>query len=43
MGGGIAKAVKDTAAFLKSAGRIDRVVDDYSKSVNINYLKAAVQ
>jgi taurine transport system substrate-binding protein len=43
MGGGIAKAVKDTAAFLKSAGRIDQVADDYSKSVNIDYLKAAVQ
>ncbi|MEJ2133689.1 MAG: taurine ABC transporter substrate-binding protein [Desulfofustis sp.] len=43
MGGGIAKAVKDTAAFLKSAGRIDQVADDYSKSVNTDYLKAAVK
>ncbi|MEJ2058489.1 MAG: ABC transporter substrate-binding protein, partial [Desulfofustis sp.] len=43
MGGGIAKAVKDTAAFLKSANRIDQVSDDYSKSVNLDYLKAAVQ
>jgi len=43
MGGGISKAVKVTAAFLKSAGRIDRVIDDYSKSVNIDYLKAAVR
>lgn len=43
MGGGIAKAVKDTAAFLKSAGRIDQAADDYSNSVNIDYLKAAVQ
>lgn len=41
MGGGIAKAVKDTAAFLKSAGRIDRVADDYSSAVNLDYLKAA--
>ncbi len=43
MGGGIAKAVKDTAAFLKSARRIDQAADDYSKSVNIEYLKAAVK
>ena len=43
MGGGIAKAVKDTAAFLKSAGRIDQVADDYSTFVNTDYLKAAVQ
>jgi taurine transport system substrate-binding protein len=43
MGGGIAKAVKETAAFLKSAGRIDHVADDYSNSVNIDYLKAAVK
>jgi taurine transport system substrate-binding protein len=42
MGGGIAKAVKDTAAFLKSAGRIDRVAKDYSGSVTVEYLKAAV-
>jgi taurine transport system substrate-binding protein len=43
MGGGIAKAVKDTAAFLKSEGRIDQVADDYSSSVNIDYLKAAAK
>lgn len=43
MGGGIAKAVKDTAAFLKSAGRIDQAADDYSQSVNVDYLKAAVK
>lgn len=43
MGGGIAKAVKDTAAFLKSAGRIDQVSDDYQSSVNTDYLKAAVK
>ena len=43
MGGGIAKAVKDTAAFLKSAGRIDQAADDYSNSVNTDYLKADVQ
>ena len=43
MGGGIAKAVKDTAAFLKSAGRIDNVADDYSKYMNLDYLKAAVK
>lgn len=42
MGGGIAKAVKDTAAFLKSAGRIDQVADDYSSAINLDYLNAAV-
>ena len=43
MGGGIAKAVKDTAAFLKSAGRIDSVSDDYSDAVSVEYLQEAVQ
>ncbi len=43
MGGGIAKAVKDTAEFLKSAGRLDKVADDYSAAINIDYLKAAVK
>jgi taurine transport system substrate-binding protein len=43
MGGGIAKAVKDTAVFLKSAGRLDKVADDYSQYMNLDYLKAAVQ
>jgi len=43
MGGGIAKAVKDTAVFLKAAGRIDQVSDDYSSSVNLDYLEAAVK
>lgn len=43
MGGGIAKAVKDTAAFLKSAGRIDQVNDDYSEFINTDYLKMAAQ
>ncbi len=42
-GGGIAKAVKDTAEFLKSAGRIDKVVDDYSSYVTDEYLKEAVK
>jgi len=43
MGGGIAKGVKATAVFLKSAGRLDHVADDYSKFINTDYLKAAVK
>jgi taurine transport system substrate-binding protein len=43
MGGGIAKAVKDTAMFLKSANRIDQVADDYSSAVNVDYLNSAVK
>lgn len=43
MGGGIAKAVKDTAVFLKSAGRIDKAASDYSSAVNVEYLDAAVK
>lgn len=42
MGGGIATATKDTAEFLKSAGRIDKVVDDYSGAITVDYIKAAV-
>jgi len=44
MGGdGIAKATKDTAAFLKGAGRIDKVVDDYSGAITDEYIKASIQ
>ena len=44
MGGdGIAKATKDTAVFLKGAGRIDKVIDDYSSAITDKYIKAALQ
>jgi taurine ABC transporter substrate-binding protein len=43
LGGGITKATKETAAFLKSAGRLDRVLDDYSKYVTDEYVKDAVR
>ncbi len=43
LGGGLAKAVKDTAEFLKSAGRLDSVADDYSKYVTDEYVKAAIK
>lgn len=43
LGGGITKATKDTAAFLKSAGRLDKVLDDYSKYVTDEYVKEAVR
>lgn len=43
LGGGLAKAVKDTAEFLKSAGRLDSTADDYSKYVTDEYVKAAIK
>lgn len=44
MGGeGIPKATKDTAEFLKGAGRIDKVVDDYSGAITDTYIKAAAE
>ena len=39
--GGAAKTVKGTADFLKGAGRIDSVKDDYSAFVNADFAKAA--
>jgi taurine transport system substrate-binding protein len=41
--GGAAKTIKGTADFLKGAGRIDSVADDYSAFVNADYAKAAAQ
>jgi taurine transport system substrate-binding protein len=41
--GGAAKTIKGTADFLKGAGRIDSVADDYSAFVNAEYAKAAAQ
>ena len=41
LGGGAAKAMKDTAAFLKEAGRIDTVGDDYTPFVTSEFVKAA--
>lgn len=41
LGGGAAKAMKSTADFLKSAGRINAAADDYGKFVNADYAKAA--
>jgi taurine transport system substrate-binding protein len=41
MGGGAAKTIKGTAEFLKSAGRINKTEDDYSKFVNSEFAKAA--
>ncbi|MEP9389860.1 ABC transporter substrate-binding protein [Mesorhizobium sp. KR9-304] len=39
--GGSAKTIKGTADFLKAAGRIDSVKDDYSGFVNADFAKAA--
>lgn len=39
--GGAGATIKGTADFLKSAGRIDAVVDDYSGFVNAEYAEAA--
>ncbi|MEJ5991824.1 ABC transporter substrate-binding protein [Ramlibacter sp. PS3R-8] len=41
MGGGAATTMKATADFLKSAGRINTVADNYSKFVNADFAKAA--
>lgn len=41
LGGGIAAAMKSTAEFLKSAGRIDTVANDYTPFVNADLVKAA--
>lgn len=41
--GGAANTIKGTAEFLKAAGRIDAVKDDYSSFVNAEYAKAAAQ
>jgi taurine transport system substrate-binding protein len=43
MGGALAGTIKETAAFLKAAGRIDTVSDDYSKFVTVKYLEEATR
>ena len=39
--GGAAETIKGTAEFLKSAGRIDNVAEDYAPFVNVDYAEAA--
>lgn len=39
LGGGAAKAIKQTAEFLKSVGRIDKVASDYSPFVDASFAK----
>ncbi len=41
LGGGTTKALADTAAFLKEQGKVESVLDDYSRYVNPNFVKAA--
>lgn len=41
LGGDMADAMKVTAEFLKAAGRIDAVADDYAPFVNADFAKAA--
>jgi taurine transport system substrate-binding protein len=41
LGGGLAEAMKSTAEFLQSAGRIDTVADDYSSFVNETFAAEA--
>ena len=43
LGGAIAKTLKATAEFLKSAGRLDQVADDYSKYVTTEYVNEALK
>lgn len=42
LGGGAAKALADTAAFLKEQGRVPAVAPDYAKFVTDAYVKAAL-
>ncbi len=42
LGGGAAKALKDTADFLKEQGRVQEVAADYSKFVTTDYAKKAM-
>lgn len=42
LGGGGARFMKSTAEFLKSAGRINSVADNYEKFVNADLAKAAI-
>ena len=42
LGGGVAKAMADTALFLKEQGRITEVAPDYSKFVTDEFVKAAM-
>ncbi len=41
LGGGAAKALADTASFLKEQGRISALAPDYAKFVTDEYVKAA--
>jgi len=41
--GGAARTIKDTASFLKAAGAIDRVDEDYSKFVNPEFAMEAAE
>jgi taurine transport system substrate-binding protein len=43
LGGGNQKNMMATATFLKANKRVDTVLDDYSKFVNADYLKAAMK
>jgi len=40
---GAAKALKDTAEFLKAQGKIDQVYPDYSKFVTPKYVETAMR
>ncbi len=42
LGGGVAKAMTDTAGFLKEQGRIQEVKPDYSKYVTTKYVEEAM-
>lgn len=43
LGGGAAKALKDTAAFLKEQGRVAEVAPDYSAFVTAQYVQTAMK
>ncbi len=43
LGGGAARALKDTAAFLKEQGRVTEVAPDYGRFVNADYARDAMK
>lgn len=43
LGGGAAKALKDTAAFLKEQGRVPEVASDYGRFVTAEYVREAMK
>jgi taurine transport system substrate-binding protein len=43
LGGGTGKAIADTAAFLKTQGKVPTVLDDYTPYINARFVRDATQ